>query len=75
MKQYLVQLNYKSGKTVEFWCKEFEIKQDGGLSWTVVDPKFRPLSIADKISDIESIWQIDDREVLDDVPLPVIEEQ
>lgn len=74
MKQYLIQINYKSGKTINFWCKEFEIKQDGAISWVVADVSFRPLSIADKISDIESIWQIDDREVPDEIPLPVIEE-
>lgn len=74
MKEYLIQINYKSGKTVEFWCKEFEIKHDGALLWTAADAKFRPLSIADKISDIESIWQIGSREVPDEIPLPVIEE-
>lgn len=74
MKEYLIQINYKSGKTVEFWCKEFKINGSGAMQWVAADVNFRPISIADNVSDIESVWQIDSREVPDEIPLPVIEE-
>lgn len=72
--EYLIQLNYKSGRQINFWCKAFEVKPNGSISWTAADEEYQPLSIANEITDIESIWQIDSREVPDEVPLPVIEE-
>ena len=75
MKQYLVQINYKSGHRVEVWFDKFKIENNGSMSWTTSDKGTFPLSIANELSDIESVWQIDLREVPDDVPLPVIEEQ
>lgn len=74
MIQYLVQINYKSGQSMNFWCKEFEIKYDGSLRWVAANTANHPLSIASELSDVESIWQIDSREVPDEIPLPLIEE-
>ena len=74
MKQYLIQINYKSGHWMEFWCDEFHIKANGAISWVASDPNFRPVSIADNVSDIESVWQINMREVPDKVAVPEIEE-
>ena len=74
MKEYLVQINYKSGTSMKFWCKEFKFNSKGAMQWVASDINFRPISVANELSDIESVWQIDSREVPDEISFPVIEE-
>jgi hypothetical protein len=77
MKQYLIQVNYKSGHSMKFWCEYFEADTGYGANynfrWKAADEVQRPILLSKDGSDIESVWQIDFREVPDEVPLPVIE--
>jgi hypothetical protein len=77
MKQYLVQVNYKSGHSMKFWCEEFEAtpSYNGSYNfrWKAANEVQRPILLAKDGIDIESVWQIDFREVPDEIDLPVIE--
>lgn len=54
--KYLIQLNYKSGKSMKFWCYSFTIK-NGDYSWESIGTKKRALLLG--VDEIESVWQID----------------
>jgi len=58
-KEYLVQVNYKSGIMMTFWVEKFTISNKE-VSWTTVEkPKQYPLMF--NLDDVESTWVIDTR--------------
>ena len=59
MKVYTVQINYKSGISMQAECKSFSAKRDT-YSWEPYGHR-GPLILG--IDDIESVWQISVREV------------
>lgn len=59
--KYLVQINYKSGNSMQLWCKEFIVHRGQSgideLKLVVSEEKKRILYLG--INDIESIFQVD----------------
>lgn len=53
LRPFLIEIRYKSGKSVRFRCTEFTAG-GGQVSWRNAAP--RPLQIG--INEIESIWQV-----------------
>ena len=52
---FIIQINYKSGTQVRFWCKKFQLK-DGRYSWESTNKNTNdPLLLG--ASEIESFWQ------------------
>lgn len=52
--KFLIQVNYKSGISMQFWAYKFSIV-DGEWSWSSVNPN-RPLLL--NIDEVESVWQM-----------------
>lgn len=53
---FKIKINYKSGKSEVFECREFTIKGKN-LSWKYNSDAYRPTGIAlSSVDDIESIW-------------------
>ena len=59
MKVYTVQINYKSGISMQAEFKSFSLK-NGTYSWETYGEK-RPVVLG--VNDIESVWQISVRDV------------
>lgn len=61
-KRYLVQVNYKSGKTVEMWCEQFDIKHNSGiltsLSYTVGGGEHTKPLFFGALESVESVYQL-----------------
>ena len=65
---YKVKVNYISGNSESFWCKEFEVDKYGDLKWVTYSDKkhpIRPIAITIKSGQIESIWQTETKEIKD----------
>lgn len=64
MKIFKIRINYKSGIQEEVWCKNFEYSSrpngDRKASWEFYGEKG---AIALCIENVESIWQIEERDV------------
>lgn len=62
--KHLVEVNYKSGISRQFWCSEFEIetKLNGSktFKWTSdPDEKRHPLLL--NVDEIESVWVVESK--------------
>lgn len=64
-KVYKLQINYKSGKSKEFWVTSYEVNKDGSIGWDVLYDSYSPLW--ERTASIESIWVIEEQEVEDAV--------
>lgn len=53
--KYLIQVNYKSGISMEFWVYYFRFK-DNEYSWEAAHDDNKPLFLG--VDNIESVWQI-----------------
>jgi hypothetical protein len=66
--EYLVQINYKSGTSMQLWCTEFKVKHTNGVlssvEYTTVGKGVRPIYLGN-IESIESVFQIEVHEVVD----------
>jgi hypothetical protein len=62
---YKIQINYKTGISMTAWYKSFTIVRDGrggvDYSWEQLDQAVGPILIGS--SDIESIWQLEAKEI------------
>jgi hypothetical protein len=66
---YKIQVNYKSGKTIEFWCDDFTMTGDAAnkvYSWvresTVKIPALvcpAPLNL--NVDEVESVWTVEQK--------------
>jgi hypothetical protein len=57
--EYLIEVNYKTGKTVRFWAKNFSyIKDSEGIkfSWTASSKEFGPIYLG--ADGVESVWKV-----------------
>lgn len=70
---HLIRLNYRSGNSFEVWCEDFSIKHNNGklTSVTYTSSSEGPRALLLGIQDIESILQIDSKEVENVVDTPV----
>lgn len=62
--QYLIQINYKSGNSIKMWFTEFSFKDyvsAKSIDYTCADSIQKPIYL--NIEDIESIFQIDVKEI------------
>lgn len=60
-RKYHVQINYKSGQNVQFWCDDFKYEMNTikrSASWDNAYP--RPFWL--NVDDIESIWHLNPEE-------------
>lgn len=61
---YLIEVNYKSGKSRKFWAKEFTFNMTpSGLTNVKWLPAFVDDSLYMNVGEIESVWQLDSKVV------------
>ena len=60
MRKYKVQVNYKSGISMVFWVKKFDIEIDKNgkrtVTWEASDPRDNAIYIG--VDNIESVWEV-----------------
>lgn len=61
---FKIKINYKSGISEVFECKEFNLKGKN-ISWKFHSFQYKPIDIAfNSVEDIESIWQVGHRKTV-----------
>lgn len=64
---FLIEVNYKSGKSQRFWVKQFSVDENE-CKWTTIEGAKRPILFGYDMEVIESIYQLEniDEEVFRD---------
>lgn len=63
MKVYKVQVNYKSGKSMEAWFEKFKVSTTGGEISIIESTVCADGPLFFGICNIESIWLLEEKEV------------